>query len=127
MSLAIRFLSACFATLFLCNCANKKIINPNPKIGFDINAIDKEGLIGPPDGKVALSYEFCIPVDDKSVNEVLKIDPSVKIHKKSKGRVACNKMEWLCIGNSHQEHAKAKIQRLAELSYIKRIQRAYFE
>jgi len=127
MSLVIRFLCVCFATLLFFNCANQKILNPNPKIGFDINAIDKEGLIGPPDGKVALSYEFCIPADDKYANEVRQIDPSVKFLKKSKGRVACSKMEWLCIGNSHQEHAKVKIQRLAELTYIKRIKRAYFE
>ncbi len=109
------------------SCANQKIINLSPKISFDINELDKEGLIGPPDGKVALSYEFCIPADNQYVNEIRAIDPSVKIHKKSKGRVTCSKMEWLCVGDSHQENATVKIQRLAELPYVKRIQRAYFE
>lgn len=109
------------------SCANQKILNPSPKIGFDINAIDKEGLIGPPDGKVSLNYEFCIPADNKYVNEVRQIDPSVKFHKKSKGRVGCSKMEWLCIGNTAQEYPRTKIQQLAALPYIKRIQRTYFE
>ena len=117
--------------LLLClvhfSCANQKVLPPNPKIDFDMNTIDKAGLIGPPNGKVALSYEFCIPAEDKYVQEVQQIDPSLRINKIAKGRVGCSKVEWLCIGNTHQEAAKKKIQQLAELSYVKRIQRAYFE
>ncbi len=109
------------------SCANQKIINPSPKISFDINAIDNDGLVGPPDGKVSLNYEFCIPADNKYINEIRQIDPSVKFHKKSKGRVGCSKMEWLCIGNTEQEYPRLKIHRLSELPYIKRIQRTYFE
>jgi len=127
MSLFKYLLPSLVLTLCTLSCANQKILHPSPKIGFDINAIDKEGLIGPPDGKVALSYEFCIPADNKCVAEVRRIDPSLTILKKSKGRVACSKMEWLCIGNSHQAYAKVKIQELADLVYVKRIQRAYFE
>lgn len=124
--------SKCFAFLFILsflqwNCANQKIIHPNPKIGFDINTIDKEGLVGEPDAKVALNYEFCIPANNKYVNEIRQIDSSLQIHKKSKGRISCSKVEWLCIGSSHQEYARIKLQRLAELPYIKRIERTYFE
>ena len=117
--------------LFFCllhlSCANQKILHPSPKIGFDINALDKEGLIGLPDGKVALSYEFCIPAQNNYVSQVRKIDPSLRIHKISKGRVACSKTEWLCIGNTHQEYARLKLQRLAEFTFIRRIERSYFE
>lgn len=109
------------------NCADQKILHPNPKIGFDINAIDKEGLIGEPGAKVALNYEFCIPANNKYINDVRQIDPSVQFHKKSKGRIACSKAEWLCIGSSRQEYARMKLQRLAELPFIKRIERTYFE
>ena len=121
-----------FAFLFLisfalCRCAYQKILHPSPKIGFDINVLDKEGLIGPPGGKVALNYEFCIPANNRYINEVRQIDPSLQFHKKSKGRIACSKAEWLCIGNTHQEYAKMKLQRLAELTFIKRIERTYFE
>ena len=116
-----------FIILLTSSCTNQKILHPSPKFGFDINAIDKEGLIGPPNGKVAMSYEFCVPAGTQYVNEVLEIDPSVKIHKKSKGRVACSKVEWLCTGNTHQEQARMKLQRLAKLTFIKRIERAYFE
>ena len=31
------------------------------KITFDMSRLDKDGLYGPPNGKRALSYEFCIP------------------------------------------------------------------
>ena len=116
-----------FCCWLLTNCANQKILHPSPKIGFDINALDKEGLMGPADGKVAVNYEFCVPADNHYLNQVRQIDPSLRFHKKSKGRIACSKAEWLCIGNTHQEHAKMKLQRLAEFTFIKRIERAYFE
>lgn len=114
-------------SLLLGSCADQKILHPNPKIGFDINAIDSEGLIGEPSAKVALNYEFCIPANNRYINEVRQIDPSLQFHKKSKGRIACSKAEWLCIGSSHQEYSKQKLQRLAELPFIKRIERTYFE
>ncbi|MFK7981991.1 MAG: hypothetical protein AB8G86_18575 [Saprospiraceae bacterium] len=127
MSLATRILVLIAATSLLWNCANQKILHPSPKIGFDINALDKDGLIGPADGKVAVSYEFCVPADNQYLNQVRQIDPSLQFHKKSKGRIACSKVEWLCIGNTHQEYAKMKLQQLAELAFVKRIERAYFE
>lgn len=114
-------------SVFIGSCADQKILHPNPKIGFDINAIDQEGLVGEPGAKVALNYEFCIPANNKYINEVRQIDPSLQFHKKSKGRIACSKAEWLCIGSSRQEYSKQKLQRLAELSFIKRIERTYFE
>ena len=115
-----------FGSLFF-SCANQKVLHPSPKIGFDINALDKEGLIGPADGKVAVNYEFCIPANSRFINEVVRIDPSIRVHKKSKGRVACNKEQWLCIGSTHQELYRQKLQRLAELEYIKRIEKTVFE
>ena len=115
-----------FALLFW-QCLNQKILHPSPKIGFDINSLDKEGLLGEGSSKVALNYEFCIPADNQYINQVRQIDPSLQFHKKSKGRIACSKAEWLCIGDTHQEYAKQKLQRLAELSFIKRIERTYFE
>ena len=109
------------------SCANQKILYPNPKIGFDINQIDKEGLIGEGSGKTALHYEFCIPAENPYIAKVKEIDPSLQIHKKSRGRIACTRAEWLCIGSSHQENAKQKLQRLAELPFIKRIEQTVFE
>ncbi len=127
MSLANRFTLLFAFASFLYSCANQKILHPSPKIGFDINALDKEGLIGPPDGKVAVNYEFCVPANNQYLNQVKQIDPSLQFHKKSKGRIACSKAEWLCIGSTHQEYAKNKLQRLAELEFVKRIERTYFE
>ena len=109
------------------SCAHQKILHPSPKIGFDINALDKEGLVGEPGEKVAIDYEFCIPAETRYMNEILKIDSSIRVQKKAKGRIACSKTEWLCLGNTHQEYSRRKIQLIAELSFIKRIERSYFE
>lgn len=123
----LRYLYIPIIICFLMSCANQKVLHPSPKIGFDINTLDNDGLIGPPDGKVAVSYEFCIPADNRFINQVRQIDPSLQFHKKSKGRIACSKAEWLCIGSTHQEYARAKLQNLAELEFVKRIERTYFE
>ena len=109
------------------SCANQKILDPSPKIGFDINALDKEGLLGDSKGRVAVNYEFCIPANNAFIVEVRGIDPSLSIHKRSPGRVACTAEQWLCIGSTHQEYARLKLQRLAELHYVKRIERTHFE
>lgn len=127
MPSATRLLILIAITFLLWSCANQKILHPSPKIGFDINVLDKDGLMGPADGKVAVSYEFCVPADNHYLNQVRQIDPSLKFHKKSKGRIACSKAEWLCIGSTHQEYARDKLQRLAELEFVKRIERTYFE
>ncbi len=31
------------------------------KVELDLARLDADGLRGPPDGKVSVSYEFCIP------------------------------------------------------------------
>lgn len=127
MSLVTRLTLLIATIALLWSCANQRILHPNPKIGFDINALDNDGLMGPADGKVAVSYEFCVPAYNQYLNQVRQIDPSLKFHKKSKGRIACSKAEWLCIGSTHQEYARDKLQRLAELEFVKRIERTYFE
>lgn len=127
MPLFRNFLLVGLIIAFLFSCVNQKVLYPSPKIGFDINALDKEGLIGEANAKVALDYEFCIPAHNSYINQVRQIDPSLKFHKKSRGRVGCGKDKWLCIGNTHQEYARLKLQRLAELTYVERIERTYFE
>jgi hypothetical protein len=55
------------------------------KLDFNLEDLDENGLIGPPDGKVAVSYELCVPRDQKLVDEVRSIDPSIAIHADSRG------------------------------------------
>ena len=65
------------------------------KLDFDLDELDADGLIGPPDGKVAVSYELCVPKDQKLVDEVRSIDPSIAIHADSRGRIGCSSVEVL--------------------------------
>ena len=126
-SLFTKYLGMLFIAIIVMSCVNPKIVHPSPKVGFDVNSLDKEGLITESDKRIAINYEFCIPSNTQCLNEVIRIDPSLKIYKKAKGRIPCSKQEWLCMGNTQQKFSRQKIQSLAELTYIKRIQRAYLE
>jgi hypothetical protein len=96
------------------------------KIQFDLSELDDEGLIGPPDGKVAISYEFCIPKRRSSRAKVEKIDPSIKFFSQSQGRVKCNETQYLCIGSSSPGGARV-ITKIADLNFVDVIARTYFE
>ena len=97
------------------------------KIDFDLDALDEQGLIGPPDGKVAVSYEFCIPKDQKAVDEVRTIDPTIAFHPDSRGRSGCGPMEVLCLGSTNQRGFREVLEKLCELEYVRRIQRTWYE
>ena len=118
-----------FFLLLSFSCHTSKL-QPTPeqlqKIRFDLSKLDKDGLLGPPDGKVALDYEFCIPRKEQYRKEVESIDPSLKIQT-AKGRIGCGRDQYLCLGNTHQEHYREVLYRLAGLGYVERIERAFFE
>lgn len=97
------------------------------KLDFDLDALDDNGLIGPPDGKVAVSYEFCIPKDQRAVDEVRTIDPTIAFHPDSRGRSGCGPMEVLCIGSTSRRGFRDVLERLCELEYVRRIQRTWYE
>jgi hypothetical protein len=99
----------------------------SPKLTFDISGIDPDGLSGTPDGKVSLDYEFCIPGDEHHAATVLAIDPSLKITKKGKGRIGCNKSQWLCIGNTHQANWRSILDQLAALDFVNQIDQTFWE
>jgi len=71
------------------------------KITFDLSGFTEDGLRKLPRGEFgAINYEFCIPAEDKSFNEVRAIDTTLVLLKGSKGRSGCTDNEWLCIGSS---------------------------
>ncbi len=99
----------------------------DPMIGFDVDAIDADGLVGPPGGKVAVDYEFCIPAQPAHAAEVQVIDPSARFYPGSRGRIGCAAGAVLVLGNTHQSDFAGVLRRLAELPYVARIERAWFE
>ncbi len=97
------------------------------KITFDISKLNEDGLYGPPSGKRALSYEFCIPDAHEIKAEVAGIDPTVRFYPGSPGRIGCDSKQVLCIGSTHQAGVDGVIQDLAQLPYVQRIDESVFE
>ena len=107
--------------------AKKTDPNSLAKINFDLNQFDENGLYGPANGKRAMDYEFCIPKEEDKLAKVKSIDPSLQIHADSKGRIACSKQQYLCIGNTHQPNFKAILIELSNQPFIERIEQTFFE
>ena len=96
-------------------------------IEFDLSVLDDDGLRGPPDGKVAVSYEFKIPDTSAARAEVRALDRTVQFLGGSPGRIGAGKGECLCIGSTHQPDFRKRLRRLAALSYVERIIECHFE
>ena len=107
--------------------APAKAAETRGKVELDLSQVDDDGLRGPPDGKVAVSYEFSIPNTDGSKAEVKAIDATVEFMPGSKGRVGAGKDQCLCIGNTHQKDYRQVLGKLASLSYVGRIIECHFE
>jgi len=118
-------------SLLLCaSCAAPKgAVKPDirRKIELDLSRLDADGLRGPADGKVAVSYEFRIPNTDACKAQVKAIDPTVQFMPGSRGRIGAGKRECLCIGSTHQKRFREVLHALAELPYVDRIIECHFE
>ena len=101
--------------------------DPLAKVAFDLDQLDEDGLVGPADGKRALSYEFCIPPSEECKELVASIDPTVEIMCGSPGRIGCYPDECLCIGSTHQENFRDVLRKIAELPYVEKIDETVFE
>jgi hypothetical protein len=97
------------------------------KVELNLTQLDAEGLRGPADGKVAVSYEFCIPNTEACKAQVRAIDHTVQFMPGSRGRIGASKQECLCIGSTHQKNFRQVLQALANLEYVKRIIECHFE
>ena len=96
------------------------------KITFDLSAISPEGLIGNQQSLRSVGYEFCIPAQPDTRKEVKAIDQTVKFSR-SRGRIGCQNHQYLCIGETHQPEWKTVLLKLAELDYVKKIDRFWGE
>ena len=97
------------------------------KIRFDLDTIGDDGLVGPPDGRRSVSYEFCVPGDAELVDQVRQIDATLEVYPDSRGRIGCSEDESLCIGNTHQPEFRGVLLKLAALPYVKEIHESHFE
>ena len=101
--------------------------DPRAKIEFDLESLDADGLRGPPDGKVAVDYEFVIPDTAAAREAVSRIDPSVAFMAGSRGRIGAKAGECLCLGSTHQPRHREILLALARLPEIARIIECHHE
>ena len=113
--------------LWSCETSAAGAVGALDKIGFDLTALDADGLIGEGNGRRALDYELCVPRRPGTRAEVAAIDPSARFMAGSPGRIGCAPEQVLVLGNTHQPGFARVLARLAELPYVTRIQRAWFE
>lgn len=97
------------------------------KIKFRLDDIRPDGLHGSVDSLQSISYEFCVPSEDKLYQAVRQIDPTVQIHSGSSGRIGCKKNQALGIGSTHQSHWRRVLKALSSLEYITEIRQCFFE
>ena len=97
------------------------------KINFDLEEIDNNGLRGPPDGKVSIDYEFCIPEDEDKLQEINRIDADIRCESGSRGRIGCSASEYLCIGNTGMKDFKRILCNLSVLDYVERMDETFWE
>ncbi len=101
--------------------------DPRAKIGIDLDTLDADGLRGPPDGKVAVDYEFAIPDTPAAREAVRRIDPSVEFMPGSRGRIGAQPGECLCVGSTHQPRHREILLTLARRPEIARIIECHHE
>jgi hypothetical protein len=97
------------------------------KIEFGLDALDAAGLAGPPDGKVAVSYEFRIPDTPANRAAVAAIDPEIEFTTGPRGRVNAGPGFALCIGSTHGPRHREILLAIARLPFVERIARCDFE
>lgn len=121
-----------------CSGAKSKIPVPTPeeaaakaalwrKIEIDLSVLDENGLRGPADGKVAVSYEFAIANTDACKDRVATIDPGVHFMPGSRGRIGATKDQCLCVGDTSRKDYREVLQALAALPCVERIIECHFE
>ena len=120
---AIAALSACTTTAS----APALTAAQRDKIVLDLSTLDDRGLRGPPNGRRSMSYEFCIPANERNVAEVQRIDPTLEVMRGSRGRIGCTKNQYLCVGQTSQRGYRQVLERLAGLDYTSRIVESTFE
>ena len=122
---SLGLLAAC-AVVFAAPGASQ-LLDGRGKLGFDPAYLDDQGLYGPPDGRRALDYEFCIPASADVLERVSDLDPSIRFYPGAAGRVGCAVDQVLALGNTHQTDFRDVLDALEALLYVERIEPAWFE
>jgi hypothetical protein len=77
-------------------------VSDTAKIRFRLDDIRPDGLRGPPDGLVAVAYEFCVPTGERVYRDMMQIDPGLQVQPGARGRIACAHDQSLVTGTTNQ-------------------------
>jgi len=122
-----RWLALLVVAILATGCTADAFRREREKIGFDLAEIDERGLEGPEGGKRRVDYEFCMPARPGYVTQVRVIDPSLQLFPTVPGRSGCTTEQILAIGHTALPLWRERLERLAALRYVRRIERTYFE
>lgn len=110
-----------------CSLIGPALSSQSRTIEFDTARIDDDGLVGPPDGKRTVAYEYCVPKGQGYLDEVRRIDPTAEPMPGSRGRIGCTARQTLVLGSTVGPHWRERLDRLAALPYVRRIVEVFFE
>ena len=94
------------------------------KISIDLDKLDNNGYLLKTNQPI--DYEFCIPDNETTWNEVLTINPKLK-KTASKGRAGCVKGTVLVFGNTDNKAYKSMLCKIANLDYVKEVRQTFWE
>ena len=97
------------------------------RLAFDLDGIGFDGLMGPPDGKRYLDYEFCAPADLATLRRLQGISPTLRCHPGASGRSACHPGQALCIGSTESPHWRVDLCRLTTLPFVQQVLPTWWE
>ena len=97
------------------------------KVEFDLDRLDTDGLLTLPEGKRALSYEFCIPANVEAAQSVMEVDPSAIVYNDSPGGIGCTQEQYRVMGDTFQKDYKVTLQSLSRLNYVTHIVEVHFK
>ena len=125
--------SICLLIIFIYACKTPSnttettVMGNIDKFDFDINALDKDGLMGLATGKVSVDYKFCIPKGEEYIKTVQDIDPDIKIHRSSFGRNKCADTQVTAVGTTNQPGHREILLRLSKLDFVEKFNRVWYE
>jgi len=102
-------------------------VSDTAKIRFRLDDIRPDGLRGPPDGLVAVAYEFCVPTGERVYRDMMQIDPGLQVQPGARGRIACAHDQSLVTGTTNQTRWREVLQALSSLDYVSEIRECFFE
>ncbi|MBL1174542.1 hypothetical protein [Pantanalinema sp. GBBB05] len=103
------------------------IDDPFHKITFDLSQLSPTGLVGSGTGRRSLDYEFCIPATETAVTEIQAIDPTIQVYRNSRGRIGCDRAQYLSIGNTYHPQWRSILNQIVQLDYVERIDQSFGE